>query len=54
MTASTKTCKSGQPRRYCCCLRRKEATELLRVRKESKLEAQRQYLAAKALPVTAT
>lgn len=36
---------------YYCWKCRKEATELLELRKKSKVEAQRQYLAAKAAAV---
>lgn len=39
---------------YYCWSCRKEATALLELRKKSKIEAQRQYLAAKAAPVTAS
>jgi hypothetical protein len=39
---------------YYCWSCRKEATALLELRKKSKIEAQRQYLATKAAPVTAS
>lgn len=39
---------------YYCWSGRKEATALLELRKKSKVEAQRQYLATKAAAVTAS
>jgi len=40
--------------KYRCWACRKEATALLELRKKSKIEAQRQYLATKAAAVTAS